>query len=346
MSNKFYCGIDISKKKLDVVLLVDEKPFHKVFKNDVEGMQYMESWLLSKVERNSIIHICMEATNVYHLLSANYFSERENFIVSVANPRKVKNVSKELTKTKNDKIDAKVLAIYCQMFNPAKFIPLSKERMELKELSRHLDYLIKILSAQKVRLQTFQTELAALGVLSTIKQLEYSIAETKKEIKALYDNCPELKKEYELLNSIPSFGERVCTVLQANMYKDENGKYHPKKLTSFFGLDVIDHDSGSSVKGQKRISKFGNSKAREMLYMAALVIVGKNLFLFDFYNRLVCKGKPKKVALVAMMRKLLVIACAILNSGKPFEQNHISARFSHPKTDNIIYCNAFRKVAF
>lgn len=345
MNNKFYCGIDVSKKKLDVVLLADEKPCYKVFKNDVASMQYMESWLLSKTKQNSKIHICMEATNVYHLLSANYFSGKENFIVSVANPRKVKNVSKELTKTKNDKVDAKVLAIYCEKFNPARFIPPSKERMELKELTRHLDYLVQVHSTQKVRLQTIQTEVAARGVISTIKLLENSIAETEKEIKNLYEKSAELGKEYRLLKSIPSFGERICPVLLANIYKDETGKYHPKKLTSFFGLDVIDHDSGTSVKGKKRISKFGNPNVRKLLYMSALVIVAKKMFLIDFYNRLVNKGKPKKVALIAMMRKLLVIACAILNSGKPFEHNHVSIRVSQPKYGNIIYCNAFRKVA-
>lgn len=345
MNNKFYCGIDVSKKKLDVVLLADEKPCYKVFKNDIASMQNMESWLLSKTKQNSKIHICMEATNVYHLLSANYFSGKENFIVSVANPRKVKNVSKELTKTKNDKVDAKVLAIYCEKFNPARFIPPSKERMELKELTRHLDYLVQVHSTQKVRLQTIQTEVAARGVISTIKLLENSIAETEKEIKNLYEKSAELGKEYRLLKSIPSFGERICPVLLANIYKDETGKYHPKKLTSFFGLDVIDHDSGTSVKGKKRISKFGNPNVRKLLYMSALVIVAKKMFLIDFYNRLVNKGKPKKVALIAMMRKLLVIACAILNSGKPFEHNHVSIRVSQPKYGNIIYCNAFRKVA-
>lgn len=345
MSNKFYCGIDVSKKKLDVVLLVCEKTCYKVFKNDVVSMQSLESWLLSKTKQNAKIHICMEATNVYHLLSANYFSGKENFIVSVANPRKVKNVSKELTKTKNDKVDAKVLAKYCEKFDPARFIPPSKERMELKELTRHLDYLVQVHSTQKVRLQTIQTEVAARGVISTIKLLENSIAETEKEIKNLYEKSSELGKEYRLLKSIPSFGERICPVLLANIYKDETGKYHPKKLTSFFGLDVIDHDSGTSVKGKKRISKFGNPNVRKLLYMSALVIVAKKMFLIDFYNRLVSKGKPKKVALIAMMRKLLVIACAILNSGKPFEHNHVSVRVSQPKYGNIIYCNAFRKVA-
>ena len=95
-------------------------------------------------------------------------------------------------------------------------------------------------------------------------------------------------------------------------------------LVSFFGLEVREDESGSSVWKKPRITKFGNPRVRNMLYMAALVSIRYNLKMSDFYLRLVNKGKPKKLALVAVMRKLLVIACAILNSKNKYDENHVS----------------------
>ena len=347
MKNKFYCGIDVSKLKLDVSILIDEKTVHKVFKNTIDDVQDLMNWLLSKTNSNSLIHVCIEATNIYHELVADFLSEnKDNFIVSVVNPRKAKHFSNMLANTKTDKVDAKLLALYCQKFEPEIYNPLSKERRELRELSRLMDNLIELKNIQKVRLHTFHSEVAARGVLSTIKSIEDTIAEIQKEIKSYYNNYSDLNKEFQLLKSIPSFGDRISNVLQVEMPKDENGKYNPKKLTSYFGLAVREWQSGTSVSGKPRITKFGSPRVRNMLYMAALVAISHNLFIAEFYNKLVKKGKPKKVALVAVMRKLLVLACAILNSGKPFDVNHVSYRVIHNVKNNVIYCSdKFTKVS-
>ena len=103
-----------------------------------------------------------------------------------------------------------------------------------------------------------------------------------------------------------------------------HGMYNSKRLTAFFGLEIREMESGSSVWSKPRITKFGNPRVRNMLYMAVLVAIRHNTKMSDFYLRLVNKGKPKKLALIAVARKLLVVACAILNSKKPYEENHIS----------------------
>lgn len=324
MSDKFYCGIDVSKKKLDVMLLIQEKFHYKVVENSNEGVIFLQDWIKSKLQKDAFVHFCLEATNVYHELAAFTLLENKNFKVSVVNPRRVKAYSKSLVDTKNDKIDAKILARFCKERNPRPFTPQSKERRELRDLSRLMDNLVELRIMQKVRLQTFNTEAAARVVSATINSIENTIAETEEEIKCYYENYPELKKEYELLNSIPSFGKRVSNVLLSEIYKDEYGVYNSKRLTAFFGLDVREAESGSSVWQKPRITKFGNPRVRNMLYMAALVSIRHNLKMSEFYLRLVNRGKPKKLALIAVMRKLLVIACAILNSQKPYEENHVS----------------------
>lgn len=324
MNNKFYCGIDVSKKKLDVMLLVQEKFHYKVVENSNDGVIFLQEWIKSKLEKDAFVHFCMEATNVYHELLAFSLLENKNFKVSVVNPRIVKAFAKSLVKTKNDKTDAKILAEFCKERNPKPFTPQTKERRELRDLSRLMDNLVELKIMQKVRLQTFNTEAAARVVKTTLKSIEDTITENEKEIKFYYDNFPELKKEYELLNSIPSFGKRVSNVLISEIYKDEYGLYNPKKLTAFFGLEVREMESGSSVWNKPRITKFGNPRVRNMLYMAALVAIRHNTKMSEFYLRLVNKGKPKKLALIAVARKLLVVACAILNSQKPYEENYIS----------------------
>lgn len=324
MNNKFYCGIDVSKKKLDVMLFVQEKFHYKVVENSNDGVIFLQDWLKSKLEKDAFVHFCMEATNVYHELVAFTLLENKNFKVSVVNPRIVKSYAKSLVKTKNDKIDAKILAQFCKERNPRPFIPQSKQRRELRDLSRLMDNLVELRIMQKVRLQTFNTEAAARMVKATLNSIENTIAETDKEIKYYYENYPELEKEYELLNSIPSFGKRVSNVLLSEIYKDEYNMYNSKRLTAFFGLEVREMESGSSVRNKPRITKYGNPRVRNMLYMAALVAIRHNAKMSEFYLRLVNKGKPKKLALIAVARKLLVIACAILNSQKPYEENHVS----------------------
>ena len=324
MNNKFYCGIDVSKKKLDVMLLAQEKFHYKVVENSNDGVIFLQEWIKSKLEKDAFVHFCMEATNVYHELLAFSLLENKNFKVSVVNPRIVKSFAKSLVKTKNDKTDAKILAEFCKERNPRPFSPQSKERRELRDLSRLMDNLVELRIMQKVRLQTFNTEAAARVVKATLNSIDNTIAETEEEIKYYYNTYPELHKEYELLNSIPSFGKRVSNVLISEIYKDEYGMYNSKRLTAFFGLEIREMESGSSVWSKPRITKFGNPRVRNMLYMAALVAIRHNAQMSDFYLRLVNKGKPKKLALIAVARKLLVVACAILNSQKPYEENYIS----------------------
>jgi transposase len=213
MNNKFYCGIDVSKKKLDVMLLEQEKFHYKVVENSNDGVIFLQEWIKSKLEKDAFVHFCMEATNVYHELLAFTLLENKNYKVSVVNPRIVKAFAKSLVKTKNDKTDAKILAEFCKERNPKPFTPQTKERRELRDLSRLMDNLVELRIMQKVRLQTFNTEAAARVVKTTLKSIEDTITENEKEIKFYYDNFPELKKEYELLNSIPSFGKRVSNVL-------------------------------------------------------------------------------------------------------------------------------------
>ena len=324
MNNKFYCGVDVSKKKLDVMLLVQEKYHYKVVENSNDGVIFLQEWIKSKLEKDAFVHFCMEATNVYHELLAFSLLENKNFKVSVVNPRIVKSYAKSLVKTKNDKTDAKILVKFCKERNPRPFSPQSKERRELRDLSRLMDNLVELRIMQKLRLQTFNTEAAARVVKATLNSIDNTIAETEEEIKYYYNTYPELHKEYELLNSIPSFGKRVSNVLISEIYKDEYGMYNSKRLTAFFGLEIREMESGSSVWSKPRITKFGNPRVRNMLYMAALVAIRHNTKMSDFYLRLVNKGKPKKLALIAVARKLLVVACAILNSQKPYEENYIS----------------------
>lgn len=149
MTDKFYCGIDVSKKKLDVMLLIQEKFHYKVVENSNEGVIFLQDWIKSKLGNDAFVHFCMEATNVYHELLAFSLLENKNFKVSVVNPRRLKAYSKTLVNTKNDKTDAKILATFCKERNPKPFTPQTQERRELRDLSRVMDNLVELRIMQK-----------------------------------------------------------------------------------------------------------------------------------------------------------------------------------------------------
>lgn len=112
-------------------------------------MILLQEWIKNKLEKDAFVHFCMEATNVYHELVAFTLLENKNCKVSVVNPRRVKAFSKVLVNTKNDKTDAKVLAQFCEKHNPRPFTPQSKERHELRDLSRLMDNLVELRIMQK-----------------------------------------------------------------------------------------------------------------------------------------------------------------------------------------------------
>ena len=312
----FHLGIDVAKAKLDCALrLKDGKIHSKVIANTAEGFEQLQAWLVKQQATDS--HICMEATGVYWEEVAQYFASRA-FKVSVVNPVQIKAYgTSRLTRSKTDSIDAKLIADFCFERQPALWQARSEEEVTLRALVLRLE------SLQTMRIQeSNRLEVARDAVYDNIQAhldwLDDQIKQLINRINNHIDQHPNLKQQSDLLDSIPGIGERTIAVILA-FYADTSRFDNSRQAAAFAGLDPRQYQSGSSVKGKPRISKVGHAFLRKALYMPAMVTLYKTAWGKQFKDRLTQAGKPPKLIIVAMMRKLLHVAFGVLKSGKTFD---------------------------
>jgi transposase len=318
MQNKVALGIDISKLKFDTALLESNKYKTKSFTNNNKGFAELIAWL----NKNNCEqpHVCLEATGIYGDALSNYLVD-QNLIVSIVNPAQIKGFGiSELSRTKTDKADAKLIARFCQTMNPEPWKPLPAEIRELRSLVKHLESLIRLRQEEENRL-----EVSAAVIQPSLQKIIYAlkteINATKAKIKNHINNNPTLKEQYILLATIPGVGEATIAQILSIMATPERFA-NAKKLIAFIGLNPKHHQSGSSVKRSSHISKTGDGTLRHALFMPAIVAKQYNPVLKALYERLVAAGKPKMLAICAVMRKLLHIIYGVLKSGVPFNPNY------------------------
>jgi len=259
----------------------------------------------------------MEPTGRYGEQLA-YFLYDQGHPVSVVNPSCIKNYGRsKLKRTQNDKIDALLIATYCQKEAPSLWQPLSKESRELHAMSRELQRLKDLLAQEKTRLKS-GTHIAAVlsSMESRINFLEAQIVAIETEIDSHIENTSKLRKQRKLLVSIPGIGEPTANALLAEI-PDIHRFKGVRQLVAFAGLVPSERSSGT-MRGQTRLSKVGSTRIRKLLYFP--VVSGKryNPVIIDFCNRIEATGKNKMVAIGAAMRKLLHIIYGVLKSEKAF----------------------------
>ncbi len=308
-------GIDIAKKKFDVVLLVEGKEKSGAFQNTPEGFAMFARWL----ERNGAerVHACMEATGTYGDDLALYL-HRAGHVVSVVNPAKVKGFAQsELSRTKTDKADARLIARFCRTMRPEPWQPPTPEIKELQSLMRRAESLNDMLTQERNRLATTEG-LARSSIERTISHLEEELRITRRLVRDHIDQHPDLRGKRDLLESIPGVGPATSAMILAE-FGDVARFEDARRMAAFCGLTPRQHQSGSSVRGKTRLSKTGSSRIRKALYMPALVAMTHNPVIAAFCQRLRAYGKCPMVIVGAAMRKLIHIVFGVLKSGRPFD---------------------------
>jgi len=311
-----FLGIDIAKQKFDAVLLVEKRERHRVFENNEIGFAALMTWLDGQA---SSFHACMEATGGLGDDLALYLHE-QGIAVSVTNPLRIKAFGQsEMVRTKTDRVDASVIARFCRSQLPDPWQPPSPSMRELRALVRRCAALKEMRTQEKLRrTQGIASLRAAHSVDKTIEWLDSEIEAISDAVIALIRADDTLCGNHQLLVSIPGLGAQSAAVLLAEI-PDFRVFTHNKQITAFVGLNPQEHTSGSSVRGRTRISKVGNARARAVLYMCALSARRHNPTLRAFADRLKDSGKQPKVVLVAVARKLLVIAYGVLKTQRPFQ---------------------------
>lgn len=309
-----HLGIDVSKNTLDCCLISDGIFYERKFKNDSSGIDKLQTWL-QEHGADSNLHCCCEATGTYYEESARALSRR--YKMSVVNPRTIKGFGTAvMNRSKTDRQDAKLIARYCQAMKPEQWQSATPEHRQLQELVRYIARTKRQRAAEQIKRQTAPDSLKP-HIQSTIEHLTELLTRLEQDLKAHYRSHPEHDSRRKRLKTIDGIGENAAAVL-CSVITDRFT--HAKQLVAYLGLDPKEHQSGTSVRGRTRISKIGKSDIRAALYMPALVAYRMGAFP-DFTVRLEAKGKPPKVIIVAIMRKLAVIAFNLLKNGEEFDRS-------------------------
>jgi transposase len=296
-----FVGIDVAKAELVVSILPSVERF--TVANDERGVRTL-------VERMRTIGpqlIVLEATGGYELLCVAALAAAAALPVVVVNPRQVRDFAKatgQLAKT--DRIDADILARFADVVRPAVRVIADAEAQELDALLARRRQLLEMLQAERNRLgQVFGKgkRLVRKSLKTHITFLERELRMTDTDLGEMVKNSPAWRERDELLQSVPGVGPVLSRTLLADL--PELGRLSRREIAKLVGVAPLSRDSGT-MRG-RRFVQGGRATVRAVLYMAALVATKRNAVIREFYQRLVAAGKPKKLALVACMRKLLTI---------------------------------------
>jgi transposase len=315
-------GIDISKAEFDVALVQDGRTKTGVFPNTPQGFSKLGRWL--KKQGVETVHACLEATGTYGEALAE-FLHATGRQVSVVNPAQIKAYGQsQLVRNKTDQADARLIADFCATQHPALWTPPAPEWKELQALVRHLDSLKTMRQQERNRLSAGLSSATVEQALHEhIAFLDHQIAALEQQIQDHIDHHPDLKRQQDLLKSIPGIGGQTAFILLAEI-RSIPAFASARQLAAFAGLSPRQRRSGTSVRGQTRLTKTGSARLRKALYMPAIVAWRFNPLIATFCQRLAARGKPKMVILGAAMRKLLHLVYGVLKSGQPFDPDYAS----------------------
>ena len=302
-----FVGIDVSKAQLDVAVRPTGKRWTLPYdQTGIEG-------LIPQIVDLEPALVLLEATGGLELPLVAALAAAALPVV-VVNPRQVRDFAKATgTLAKTDTLDAGVLAHFADAVRPEVRPLKDAETQVLNSLTARRHQVMTMLVSEKNRLGT------AIGAVSPrieahIAWLEQELSDLDKGLRQTLRRSPVWREKDDLLRTVPGVGEQISLTLLANL--PELGTLNRRQIAALVGVAPYNRDSGT-LRG-KRAVWGGRSRVRAVLYMGALVASRHNPAIRDFYQRLLAAGKPKKVALVASMRKLLVILNGMLKHGSPW----------------------------
>ena len=311
---KVAAGIDVSKGHLEVSVSAGKV---KRFVNDEEGVKALAWWLA----RAGVNIVVCESTGGYER-SVVEGLEDSGILVWVAHPLRVRALAQAYgQEAKTDALDAQMLSRYGEMFEPEDVHRLSESEQSLREVIRRREQLVSQRVQEKNRLEKGLRGMARESTERHIEWLDEEIERLEAARGALLRHDAELLERAKLYSSVSGVGEHTAGVLLTHL--PELGKCSGKALAALVGLAPWSKDSGR--KRGHRVIRGGRGAVRRALYMSALSAVRRAGQMRSFYERLRSKGKPFKVALVAVMRKMLLQLNSVARRGTPWVENYAPA---------------------
>jgi transposase len=298
----FYIGVDVSKKSLDIAF-AGRKVFQ--IENNISG--YKE--FLKQIPKGEGVLVVMEASGGYERNVACWLMER-GIATSVVNAKRVRDYAKAAGRlAKTDSIDATIIMQYGQTFNPKPQTMQKKEIVNLEMLTKRRAQIVRLITLEKQHLETAPEKMR--------RRIEKHIRELEKDLKAIEFEQEEAIKEdnglvekMERIDEIQGVGKVTAMTVLTEL--PEIGTLTKKEVAALTGVAPFNRDSGM-LRG-KRTTYGGRQVLRSVLYMAVLSAKKHNPVIKAFYDRLITAGKAKKVAIVACMRKLIIIINAMIKN--------------------------------
>jgi len=308
---EFNIGIDVSKQKLDVSFNDKETA---IFENSPQGFKRF----LKSIKNKKNTRVTMEATGGYERPCA-YFLQDRSIAVSIVNPKRVRDFAKALGKlAKTDKIDSHVIRHFAALIDPRIMEEKSELQQSLDSLTHRRGQLVKLRAKEKQHIETATSKEVKSSINRNIKFLDKEIESIENKINTLINSSKELKDKVERLETIKGVGSIVALTLMADL--PELGTLSNKEISALVGVAPFCRDSGTMIG--KRTIWGGRAQVRSILFMAALSARNHNPPIKAFYERLISKGKPKKTALTACMRKLLITANSMIRNNEDWSPDH------------------------
>jgi transposase len=305
--DKAFIGIDISKGTLDVAASTSNKKWQ--FSNNETGI----SQLIQTLNEMETALVVMEATGGYETPPA-YALHKAGIPCAVVNPREVRDFARATKKlAKTDVIDAQVLAHFAAVLKPEPR-PISDDKAEeLEAILARRRQVVDMLTAEKNRLHTALKPVKE-EIRDHIDYLERRLADIESNLSGKIQESPVQRLKDQLLRSVPGVGPTLSITLLIDL--PELGSLSGKQIAALVGVAPLNRDSGT-FRGKRSVWG-GRGQVRAALYMATLTATRYNPVIRQFYTRLCEMGKAKKVALVACMRKLLIILNSMLKHRVPW----------------------------
>ena len=302
-------GVDAGQRFLDVALAPSGQTFR--MPNLAEGI----AQIIARLERSGVRRVVLEAIGPYAEPLVRALSVA-GFEVGIVNPRRIKAFREaEGGRAKTDRLDARLIARFA-LTMPETLRPLPTDtQLELKALSLRRRQLTEMIAMEKTRMKQVRGTLLLDSHRAAIAALSAQCQAIEAELAKRIGDDPELRRVLHILKSIPGIGERVATLLITDL--PELGQRDRKAIASLAGL--APHVSQSGAAPPRAAIAGGRPCVRAALYMAALVAARHHPKLRDDYNALRLQGKPGKVALIAIARKLLVTANALVKADTPYQ---------------------------
>jgi transposase len=302
-----WVGIDISLAYLDVAI----HPLNLSFRLPNNEMGH--SQLVEKISGYEIGGIVLESTGGYER-PVMLALEAAGYQTSRVNPAQVRYFAKAAGKwAKTDCIDAQMLAHFGESLRPAVTVLPDAATREMQALVSRRQQVVALLTVEKNRLHSCESWVRE-SITQTIKYLESQLETLESRLTQLSTQCSQWQERLKLITSVKGIGSVISQALLVGL--PELGQISHKQLAARVGVAPFNRDSGQ-FRGQRRI-RGGRKELRSLLYMGIMSAVQHNQVFRDHYQQLLQRGKPKKVALVACIRKLLGVLNAMIRDNKPW----------------------------